>query len=674
MPSMINTNIASLNAQNNLTKSQMTLTTSLQRLSTGLRINSAKDDSAGLAIAAKMSAQIGGLNQATRNANDGISMSQTAEGAMGQVGDILLRMRDLSVQAANGTNSADDRKTIQNEVDQLYSEIDRISATTEFNGNKLLNGTSTNNSFQVGANANQTISFKISEVSTKAMALNSTSGLGDLNSGRVGSTTPASGSSELQINGKGVAMLTTDVTAKLQAVAINKVTGTTGVSATAYNSLQGTAGANGVTSGALTIQVGSATAVTIDASSSMNDLVDKINKQVGGVTASIGTNGGLSLTNDDGSNIVIGGTMDGSGLTAGTYKGYLSLKSGDGSAISLSTATGTNPNKLNAFGFNATTGNSVVDSASTLTGTTSSDAAAVTALNTAQGKLTTTDNVKINGVSLGVTGVSAAEKATAINAVSDKTGVTATAKTTLYATLSLNPSAASASSININGTAVAIATTDLDTAAVVAKINAAGISGITASSDADTGRLVLTSSSGNDIVISNPAAPKVIAGVADSATATVTALGASESIAIRGKVTLSGEDGASIRLTEGVSGSLAKLGLVEQGGNDEAIGGKLSVTTQANAQSAITRIDKAISFVSTQRSTMGAIQNRLSSAISNLTTSSENITAARSRIQDADFASETATMTRSQILQQAGTAMLAQANSLPNGVLSLLRG
>jgi flagellin len=673
MPSMINTNISSLNAQNNLTKSQMTLTTSLQRLSTGLRINSAKDDSAGLAIAAKMSAQIGGLNQATRNANDGISMSQTAEGAMGQVGDILLRMRDLSVQAANGTNSADDRKTIQNEVDQLYSEIDRISATTEFNGNKLLNGNASNNSFQVGANANQTISFKISEVSTKAMALNSTTGLGDLNSGRVGATTPASGSSELQINGKGVAMLTTDITAKLQAVAINAAAGTTGVTATAYNSVQGTSGANGITSGALTIAVGSAAAVTIDASSSMNDLVDKINKQVGGVTASIGTNGGLSLTNDDGSNIVIGGTVTGTGLTTGTYKGYLSLKSGDGSAISLSTATGTNPNKLNAFGFNATTGNSVVDSASTLTGTTSSDAAAVTALNTAQGKLTTTDNVKINGVSLGVTGVSAAEKATAINAVSAQTGVTATAKTTLYATLSLGTTT-SASSININGTAVAIAATDIDTAAVVTKINAAGISGITASTDADTGRLVLTSTSGNDIVIGNPAANKIIAGVADTATAAVTTLAVSESIAIRGKVTLSGEDGASIRLTEGVSGSLAKLGLVEQGGNDEAIGGKLSVTTQANAQSAITRIDKAITFVSSQRSTMGAIQNRLSSAISNLTTSSENITAARSRIQDADFASETATLTRSQILQQAGTAMLAQANSLPNGVLSLLRG
>ena len=173
MSSMINTNLASLNAQNNLTKSQSSLTTSLQRLSSGLRINSAKDDSAGLAIASRMTAQIGCLNQASRNANDAISLSQTAEGAMGQVGDILQRMRDLSVQSANGTNSSSDRATIQNEVDQLTSEIDRISGTTEFNGNKLLNGSSSNNSFQVGANANQTISFKIAEVPTCIAAVTS---------------------------------------------------------------------------------------------------------------------------------------------------------------------------------------------------------------------------------------------------------------------------------------------------------------------------------------------------------------------------------------------------------------------------------------------------------------------------------------------------------------------
>ena len=320
MASMINTNIASMNAQRNLASSQSSLATSLQRLSSGLRINSAKDDAAGMAISSRMTAQIGGMQQATRNANDGISMSQTAEGAMGSVNDILLRMRDLSVQSSNGTNSTADRKTIQNEVDQLSSEINRISSSTEFNGLKLLDGSSKNNSFQVGANAGQTISFGIKEVSTSAMSLNSTSALGDVNSGRIGTTAPAAGSAELVVNGTGITMAATDTTAKLQAVAINANTGTTGVSATAYNSVQGTAGANGVTTG-LQISSGGGAAVTIDASADLNDLVSNINKQVGGVTASIGTNGGLSLTNDDGSDITVGGTVAGSGLAAGTSKG-----------------------------------------------------------------------------------------------------------------------------------------------------------------------------------------------------------------------------------------------------------------------------------------------------------------------------------------------------------------
>ena len=228
MASIINTNMASLNAQRNLTSSQSALQISLQRLSSGLRINSAKDDSAGMAIASRMSAQIGGLQQASRNANDGISLAQTAEGSMASISDILQRMRDLSVQSANGTNSASDRASIQNEVDQVYAEIDRISGTAEFNGIKLLNGNSANNAFQVGANANQTISFSINEVSTKAMSLNGAVAPGQLNSGRVTGAAPAATNTELVLNGKGVTMAATATTAKLQAASINLATGTTG--------------------------------------------------------------------------------------------------------------------------------------------------------------------------------------------------------------------------------------------------------------------------------------------------------------------------------------------------------------------------------------------------------------------------------------------------------------
>ncbi|MGV3655873.1 MAG: flagellin, partial [Noviherbaspirillum sp.] len=159
MAAIINTNIASLNTQRNLNASQSSLNTSIQRLSSGLRINSAKDDAAGLAITERMTSQIRGLNQAARNANDGISLAQTAEGALGEIGNNLQRIRELAVQSRNATNSADDRAALQKEVDQLKSEIDRVAKQTSFNGTSLLDGDFTSKAFQVGANQGQTISI-----------------------------------------------------------------------------------------------------------------------------------------------------------------------------------------------------------------------------------------------------------------------------------------------------------------------------------------------------------------------------------------------------------------------------------------------------------------------------------------------------------------------------------
>jgi len=675
MANVINTNISSLNAQRNLSTSQSSLATSLQRLSTGLRINSAKDDAAGQAISTRMTAQINGMQQASRNANDGISMSQTAEGAMGSINDILLRMRDLSVQSSNGTNGTTERATIQNEVDQLYQEIDRISGSTDFNGLKLLDGSAKNNSFQVGANAGQTISFGINEVSTKAMSLNSGTALGDVNGGRVTGGTAVTG--DLLINGKkvefpvdaaGPPATVAPNSPKEYADAINASTGLTGVTAKAYNAVSGASGASGVTSG-LTIKVdgadGSAgTAITIDGTSSMSDLVDKINKQVGGITASIGKDGGLSMTNETGAKITIGGNVAGSGLKADAAgnQGYLSLTSANGSPITLSSQNGAA--KLNQFGFNASTGAGTVTAGSTVA-TAADLGATTTAINATQSKLLETDTIKINGVAIGTSGASASEKAAAINAVKDKTGVTASASTTAFLSLNSTPAA-----FTINGVSIAAAAGD-DTAKIVERINGMGISGITASADDTTGKLKLSSSTGSDIMIGASAYITAVGTDASKpGTAPATPTGF---VAIRGELKLSGENGAAVRI-EGEATGVAKLGLVAQGGSDETVGGKLDVTTQANAQSAIARIDKAISYVAEQRATMGAVQNRLSTTISNLATSTENTTSARSRIQDTDFATETANMTRGQILQQAGTAMLAQANSLPNGVLSLLRG
>ena len=213
MASFINTNIASLNAQRNLSTSQNSLNTSLQRLSSGLRINSAKDDAAGLAISERLTSQIGGLNQAARNANDGISLAQTAEGALGQIGSNLQRIRDLAVQAANGTNSASDRAALNNEASQLISEINRVATQTNFNGVNLLDGSFTSQSFQVGANSGETISISsIASARSSALGVGSSSSYSaTINSGgAVNTASTALTAGGITINGYSVGASASD--------------------------------------------------------------------------------------------------------------------------------------------------------------------------------------------------------------------------------------------------------------------------------------------------------------------------------------------------------------------------------------------------------------------------------------------------------------------------------
>jgi flagellin len=337
MSSVINTNVLSLNAQRQLNKSQAVSSQAMERLSSGLRINSAKDDAAGLAISTGMQSQIKGINQGVRNANDGISMAQTAEGSMDEMTNILQRMRELSVQASNDTNSSSNRASIQKEVDQLYSELDRIAETTQFNGTKLLDGSNKSTTLQIGANSGETLSFSIDAVTTKDLNLNAVSSLGELNGGRVSGNSTADG--DVAINGVDIGASGT--TAKSAAAAINSETGLTGVTAQAYNTVEGTGNISGVTTGDLTIDGGNGP-VTIEATSSAQDLVDTINRDVGGVTASLNSDGGLVLSNDTGEDIVIGNAGGGNGdaaaigLTEDTFKGSVSLTSSDGSEIEIS--------------------------------------------------------------------------------------------------------------------------------------------------------------------------------------------------------------------------------------------------------------------------------------------------------------------------------------------------
>jgi flagellin len=484
MAQVISTNIASLNAQRNLNTSQTALQTSLQRLASGMRINTAKDDAAGLSISERMSAQIMGMDTAVRNANDGISLAQTAEGDLAQITSNLQRIRELSVQAANATNSKGDRATIQAEVAQLKSEIDRVAQASSFNGVKLLDGSFTDQSFQVGADNNANNSVTISQVVNARASV-----LGVMYAYAGGANVSSTGSlnTDLKINGTAIRATTsaddTTTTTTLGSAygkikAINEASGTTGVTATATTTVVGGAAVVGTTAaaGALTIN-GTATG-----------------------SIAVGASIGESVTN----------------------------------------------------------------------------------------------------------------AVTAINLISTTTGVSATANTT-------------------------------------------------------TGVMTLVAADGRNVTIAGAAGVLVNTGLTAAAAVTST-----------GKITLT----SKAQFTIAENGGTAGVGATNTGltmgvavGAASAAVSTIDVTDSngANAKAAIDIIDNALNTINSARASLGAIQNRFSSVVVSLQTSSENLSASRSRIRDTDFAAEVAGLTRNQILQQAGTAMLAQANSLPQNVLSLLK-
>lgn len=685
MPAIVNTNVMSLNAQRQLNKSQMTQNQAMERLSSGLRINSAKDDAAGLAISTGMESQIRGLNQAVRNANDGISMAQTAEGSMSEMTNILQRMRELSVQAANDTNSASNRASIQEEVGQLYDELDRIASVTAFNGINLLDGSNkAGTNLQIGANQGETLGFTIDAVTTKDLNLNAVSGLGELNGGRVDGALTAN---DIKIND--VSITGTGTGAAAIATAFNLQTGATGVTASAYNVVEGVAGSSGVSGATFSIN-----GDVIGVSGSMTELVDNINRDAAGVTASLNNSGALVLTNDTGNDIVVANGTN-TGLSDQTFSGYVSLTSASGDPISIAaTSTGTNADLLNV-GFNTQTGSDNV------TGGAVSSAS-----------VTSSEKIQINGVDIGaVTGTSAADKAFAINAISTESGVTAQATTTKEYTITFGSqtdasgaalttgatgvdgltglalTGGTADTLKINGVGISALATASSMDEVVTAINDAGLQGVVATAT-DEGKLLLTSVSGQDIaltvtqgsdgsLLSAGGAVTDTKGVYDDAAARAVGSAKADDVN-RGALTLTGVDGKDVVVTSEAgtealkTTALGKLGLSDTGGNSTAVGIGLSVTSVTNAENSILRIDEALDTISGSRGRLGAIQNRLSSTISNLANVSQNISAANSQIKDADFALETSKMSKAQILQQAGTAMLSQANASAQSVLSLL--
>lgn len=649
MPQIINTNIMSLNSQRQLNKSQLMQNEAMERLSSGLRVNSAKDDAAGLAIATGMESQIRGINQAVRNANDGISMSQTAEGAMDEMTNILQRIRELSIQSANDTNSASNRQSIQAEVGQLYDELDRIATVTQFNGVNVLDGSVGSTTLQIGANAGENLTFSIDSVTTRDLNLNAVSGLGELNGGRVNSAAVTL-ADEVTINGVALsATANSSNRAGTMAAAVNASSGITGVTASAYNTVEGVGGQSGVT-GSLVIN-----GTALGATGSMSELVDTINRDVPGVVASISNSGALLLSNDNGSSIDISAGGSEAGIINGNYQGFLALSSADQSEINLGlgTATTATATQLQQFGFNLAEGSDKI---------TGGEVSGVA--------ITGADGIQINGVDLGaVTGTSAADKAFAINTITDRTGVTASATTEVKYEVVFPGT--SSSTLTLNGSAITLGAGVVSLDDVVAAINTSGIQGVIAKADTLTGSIILTSQSGGDISVTSSAAGSLL----DAAGAPV---GFPD--LTRGTITLTGEAGKDVLVTSNANSEGAKdtalghLGLIDFGGSASAIGTGLSVLTVANAENTINRVDAALEQISNSRAGLGAIQNRLASTISNLENVSQNLSSSKSRIVDADFAAETSKLSKAQILQQAGTAMLSQANASTQNVLSLLQG
>ncbi|PVZ70696.1 flagellin N-terminal helical domain-containing protein [Pelagibaculum spongiae] len=686
MAQVINTNVGSLNAQRQLNMSQKSQQTSMERLSSGLRINSAKDDAAGLAISTKFDSQVRGLEQANRNANDGISVAQTAEGSMQEMTSILQRMRELGLQSANDSNSSEERGFIQQEMDQMTEELDRISENTEFNGAKLLNSEQTK-SFQIGANSGQTIDIELKDVSSKALGLTNTDAKGDLNSGRVGGGEIGAG--DVNLNGVALGPIadisknpdgtdaTQGVTAKQVAADVNSKSAETGVTADAYNTVKGDKDASGVVRG-LTIKVGGNNEVTIN-SDSKEELVTNINEKVAGVKASLSDDGELVLSNDNGDDIKIGGGVAGSGLTEKTNHGYVSLTSQDGSDIKMTTGkSGTNAD-VQALGFNVSNG------ADKLEGSTV-DANTFTAK---KDGVTGGETLTINGASIGssVNG-SLAAKVSAINSASSDSDVTADFRS--EAKLDLGAAVQDKTNINgkkfeINGKEVALSnnyqTSTVATDASNNAIRKANAEQLIEDINGTEGLGVTATLDGNSVVLTAQDTGKEITlkdgdiGSAMNANVTGTAAGiddlAAETKSALGSIQLTSTKGEDITI-KGSEDGLKAFGLNEQGGDDTQVQSGLDVTSVSGSNDAIDRIDAALGKISEARADLGAKQNRLNSTINNNANVQQNLSAANSRIKDADFAKESSNLSRTQVLQQAGTSMLAQANQSTQSVLSLL--
>ncbi len=663
MAMVINSNIMSLNAQRNLTLSQNELNTSMERLTSGKRINSAADDAAGLSISNRMTSQVRGLNQAIRNANDGASLIQTAEGALDESTNILQRMRELSIQSANGTYDSGNRGTLNAEVKQLVSELDRIAETTSFNGLNILDGSLGKVDLQVGSEANQTIELSIQAMDSRTLGLGSTSVdvVGGENS--LVADTTAINNNDIMINGQSIMAVGETWTGGTDDMdeLIDKInTNVNGVTASTIASATSTDVGDGILAEGETFKVdvkkldGTTTSVEVTDTENMDQLVDKLNAEGGGlISASVGDDGKLTITAENVESLTFtdgGSGPNGAGGTLAATTASIALSSDDGAEVTIERGTTGTLSDLESFGFRESNEAGVIEGE------------AVDANAFAVGDL------KINGVDVGVSETGGLiDKVAAINDISDETGVTASVFSGVEIDTSTATGAWAAGDFTINGEVI---TSGADLDALVTAIN--GVKDSTGVTATLSGQNLLLEGDVSQIAFGDAS------GTADNGAALTAILGGGVTVAdAAGGIKLSSDNGNPISVDHKNAAAEAKSGLLDAnsagGGSFGAAISSLDISTAAGAQKAIGIIDNALEQINSTRGDLGAVSNRLDFTVNNLSNVSENVAAARSRIEDADFAAESAALSRAQVLQQAGTAMLAQANAAPQQVLSLLQ-
>lgn len=780
MAQVVNTNISSLSAQNALNRSQGMLSKALERLSSGLRINKAGDDAAGLSISTRFTSEIRGLAQAQRNANDAISLTQVGESGLNEITNILQRIRELSVQSANGTNSSTDRASLQNEVNELKSELQRIATSTEFNGLKVLNGDLVGSVFQVGAEANQTITVSINDMRNTAigsyqLATNNTAGIerstyrGFFTQTATGTGTHAfgTGAAAVKVNASATSVVnansthtavqtftvrTTGADGTVTDAALTStgtlalgdtayevaayLDGATGISATAYNAITVTsftaftgstpslfwvtdgsatataagtlsiAAATNVATIASIINTATSTAYTagvyavLNATSTAVTIVSPQGYDLGFISSAAGTAGSIVVAS---AISTATDTVSGTAIDNGVFSGRVDVTLDPGYQLLVTNGTATG-------GYFVSSATAVLD-----TEAIGLAAAATATNNTAAQTLTIAGPDGTSTVAVAV-GDTAETIASSVNSASASTGVSAKARTQATLSALSNAGTVTFNLYGDNSTAQSVSAVISDTsnlnALVTAINNVKGATGITAAVGASSASIVLTHSTGKDIKIENFVHSTA---VSQPTVANPSATAAQRSITVTGNADTNVGGGATI-LYDGSDATYG--GTLREGSDSTVVGGQvtflsatgaftvsssdsqelqtagaslfatsedvtssatlstissINISTFTGANNAIDVVDGALDMVNSVRAKIGASQNRFEFTINALAGAVENLTAARSRILDADFAAETANLTKAQILQQAGIAVLSQANSLPQNILALLQ-